>query len=132
MSAKTRVQVSLSPEGQLSLDLPGAAGSLRSIPLRPSSAFEVIFRTLTALQHGPDGIGEDGAPTADLVRHWEMHGIWPDARCVHCQALGRARSAIAKQQQRRELIRKCNGVEVRRLPPARAVLIGKTAEELGL
>lgn len=138
-----QVIVTLTHDGLLKIELPGV-GTRRSIPLSGKDTEATLRRILTDQLTGHFAIGEDGAPTAQQVKHWERHAVFPDERCPFCLNEGRIKRS--KSRLRREIIAKSGDVEVRRVPTkaqlkaqrraaasAGAVTkVSKTAEDLGL
>jgi hypothetical protein len=111
-----QVLVTLSPQGGLVAELPGANGSRRRVDLKHGDAAETLLRILHAQLASRVAIGEDGAPTQAQVRHWERHQIFADPRCPHCRAEGRGAEATSSRR-RPTLISDHGGVTIRRLPP---------------
>lgn len=88
-----RLQIALSPAGQLVLELPGAPGrGPRQIALWPGTELATIQRVLRGQLVEAVALGEDGSPTQAQVRHWERCGqaSFGDERCPFCLAEGRA------------------------------------------
>lgn len=114
------VVVSLAPDGELQLELPGVEGTSRIIPLKETSVVKpsaTIRRVLQSIAQSQTAIGLDGAPTKAQVWHWERHQTFPDIRCAFCQAeatVGRAAKPhiFDARYARRDL---GGGVEVRRV-----------------
>ena len=65
-----QVIVTLSPQGHLQAELPGANGSRRRVDLRADSAVKTLTRILQGQLQSKVEIGLDGAPTQAQVRHW--------------------------------------------------------------
>ena len=83
--------ITLSPDRSgLQVELPGANGSRRVVPLAGKQFYESCLRMLQAQAERKVQIGLDGAPTQAQVKHWERHSIFPDDRCPFCLAEGRA------------------------------------------
>ena len=74
--------LTLSPAGDLLVELPGVNGSRRQIPVTNLSTLQTILQA--QLRHQTN-IGLDGAPTARQVLHWEKHTIRRD-NCPFCRA----------------------------------------------
>lgn len=111
-----QVLISLSPEGSLVAELPGANGSRRKVVLKDHEAVASLRRMLQAQANSQWEIGTDGAPTARQVKHWEQHDIFADDRCPFCIAEGRIRGGKPRRAQP-VLLSEHGGVVVRRLPP---------------
>lgn len=150
------VQIGLSPSGGLSVGLPGPSGTTRWIDLRHTASVDptdTITMILEGLAYQQSGIGLQGAPTHQQLSHWEKHHMFPDPKCVFCQAeqrIGRGPAAGTahksshtndRRYQARDL---GSGVTVRRIPVGatakkereraarlRGGTIAKKAEDLG-
>lgn len=99
--SKISVQVSLTSEGFLQVELPGAFDGTRPIPLRSTASIDpatTILRILQGLQAGQSALGLEGSPTRDQINHWERHATWPDSRCAFCRDAVRV-AAMAKALQ---------------------------------
>ncbi len=107
-----QVIVTLTHDGLLKIELPGVA-TRRSIPLSGKDTEATLQRILTDQLTGHVAIGEDGAPTAQQVKHWEKHSVFADERCAFCQNEGRI--TRSKRKLRATIISKSDGVEIRRL-----------------
>lgn len=136
--SKVSIQISMDHNDELFIDLPGPEGRLRSVPIKETahiSMSELILRVLKGLQMDERGIGLAGAPTERQMLHWNKHVLFPDPRCPFCKAekaLGEMNEKRLKSGLRR-LVRKCDGVDVRHIPPERlSDETRRTAEELGL
>ena len=81
-----QVILTISPTGELQLELPGANGARRRIGVNEHSLAPIARRILEAQALRAIAIGEDGAPTQAQVRHWESHGNgrFRDPRCPFC------------------------------------------------
>lgn len=114
MNKTPQVLVTLNPQGELTVELPGV-GTRRQIVCRDGEIAGTLHRILLAQALDRTEIGLDGAPTQAQVRHWERHEIWPDSHCRFCLAEGRARPdhGQGRTGRRRVLISECHGVEVR-------------------
>lgn len=126
MSKVPQVIVSITPQGQLKVELPGIMATRRSIEIRTSEAGETLLRILRAQEQDQTELGLDGAPTTQQLKHWERHNLWPDSRCRFCLAEGRVKPAEQKQR-RRQLIVEHGEVQVHRI---RAKQKGKAAPQL--
>lgn len=138
--------LSLSPEGGLQTELPGAHATRRKLALQGDA--DTVLRTiktiLEALAQDKTEIGLDGAPTEAQVRHWERHcgegfQAQGDTKCRFCIAEGRFGAPAQARVVRKPLIyRTPQGVEVRRLPSKASGLgprvskSSKSAVEVGL
>lgn len=147
MPRTPQLTLSLSPEGLLQTELPGAFATRRKLPLQgdPATVLCTIRTILEALGNDRTEIGQDGAPTEAQVRHWERHcgegfQAQGDTRCRFCLEEGRFGAPAQHRTIRKPLVyRTTEGVEVRRIA-ARTSGLGpqvsrvekKTAEELGL
>lgn len=90
MKPPSKVIVSLSPKGTLRLELDGPEGRNRVVEFRKLELVgELLVRILEAKTTGDSVIGSEAAPTQHQVRHWEMHQVFPDARCPFCQSESR-------------------------------------------
>ena len=89
--ATPQVIVTLSPQGDLIAELPGLNGSRRQVPLRTNeeTVESCLLRILNAQVKQQTSLGQDGAPTAAQVKHWERHDIFSDPSCPFCKAEGR-------------------------------------------
>lgn len=144
------LQVSLSPEGDLLLHLPGAAAlGDRRIALREgftdsgeSRLAQTLRRVLRAQADRQYEIGSDGAPTERQVRHWERHQLFADDRCPFCLAEGRlalSRDSLRKRAAQRTVLSSYGGVTVRRIAAkgkgargaAKVCMTSGSAAELG-
>lgn len=86
MDYAPRVFVSLSLDGQLQVEIPSSgSNSARAIPLRKVDAGDTLLRILNARLRQELKVGEDGAPSAAQVKHWEDHGTFKDTRCAFCR-----------------------------------------------
>jgi hypothetical protein len=112
MSRVPQVLVTLSPSGDLQAELPGANGSRRIVPLRASQIAETLQTILRGQLAERNAIGEDGAPTAHQVRHWERHGVFADPQCPFCLAEGRTVSPKTAKRKAR-VLSEYGGVTVR-------------------
>lgn len=129
--------LTLSPQGLLQVELPGANGGRRKIELRDSEAVADLKRMLVAQLSAHYAFGEDGAPTEQQVKHWEQHGVWADSRCPFCRAEGRGESTSGSGRSRRgHEISNYGGVTITRIEPKASgrkdQKARKSAEELGL
>lgn len=104
MSKTPQVIVSLTPGGNLKVELPGVMCTRRSIEMRTSEAGETLLRILRAQEMDQTEIGLDGAPTGQQLKHWERHGVWPDSRCRFCIAEGRAKGQSQRQKRQQTII----------------------------
>lgn len=133
-----QVLVTLSPDGQLIAELPGANGSRRRVELRRGCEAESLTRMLQAQLASQVAIGEDGAPTQAQVRHWERHSVFADPRCPHCVHDGR--SAGPRELRSRKpapvVLAEHGGVTIRRVAAgkraAKLIRTSKTVADLGL
>lgn len=57
----------------------------REIGLKLGCEIETIERVLRARAVQQHSIGQDGAPTRQQVRHWQMHQNAADDKCPFCQ-----------------------------------------------
>lgn len=114
MSDKT-VTVRLSPEGKLTLALPGFLNGSRDIVLRKDEAGETLVRILMALSEDKTEIGLDGAPTQAQVHHWERHTIWADERCRFCLAEGRVKPSAQRFHKKTLVEKRSDGIEIRKI-----------------
>ena len=135
--------VTLTPEGDLAVELPGAQATRRQIKLRLDSAGASLLRMLEAQsrqvpQFVGRSIGAPAEPTAAQLRHWEDHASWPDRHCQFCIAEGAVAPSAAGPRARRParvIERRADGVEIRRVPECRSGLVPrptKNPEDLGL
>lgn len=134
-----QVIVTLTHDGLLKIELPGVA-TRRSIPLSGKDTEATLRRILTDQLTGHVAIGEDGAPTAQQVKHWEKHSVFADERCAFC--INEGRITRSKSRQRREIIAVSGEVKITRMPSqeqkrtARGVVtntrVRKTMKELDL
>lgn len=128
--------ITLTPEGELAVELPGQQATRRQVLLRTSEAGATLLRILEAQARNQAEIGQDGAPTAAQVKHWERHGVWADSKCRFCLAEGRAKPdhAGARQSRKTLVYKDSTGVEVRRIKAGTKghAVTKKTVEELGL
>lgn len=114
MNKTPQLLVTLNPQGELCIELPGEQATRRQVICRDSEIAATLHRILLAQALDRTEIGLDGAPTQAQVRHWERHEIWPDNHCRFCLAEGRARPDHGQfRQARKVLVSSCNGVEVR-------------------
>lgn len=141
-----QVIITLTPAGELQLELPGVNGARRRVELgnNPKYAVETISRILHAQLRSEVALGLDGAPTEHQVCHWQKHAIFRDPSCPFCKAeLSRARASDARDRKKRarlEIIRLGQGsdqVIVRRIPTkTKGKLMPKainaSLEEIGL
>ena len=136
-----QVIITLSPRGELQAELPAAGAVRRVVTMRDDEAVNSLRTILQAQLEGHIAIGEDGAPTAQQVKHWESHGASPDSRCRFCMAEGRITKS--KRRLRRTIISKSKDVEIRRIAakqpakrstgePVKASIRHKNAKDLGL
>lgn len=127
---KVFLQVSMDESGQVFMELPGSAGRTRSIPMTETA---LLFRVLKGLQAEERLIGRAGAPTERQALHWTKHSVFEDPRCPFCQAEKGLRGVSQAHLKAglRQLVRKCDGVEVRVIPGKPALKSKKTAEDLG-
>lgn len=148
MPRTPQLLLSLSPEGALQTELPGAFGTRRKLVLQgtPETQLSTIRRVLEALAQDKTEIGLDGAPTEAQVRHWERHcgegfQAQADTRCRFCIEEGRFGAPAQARTVRKPLVyRTSSGVEVRRIPAKQSGLgpqisqapKGKSAAEVGL
>lgn len=138
MTARTpQLLITLTPEGVLAVELPGFQATRRQIILRSAEAGETLLRMLEAQARDQAEIGQDGAPTAAQVKHWERHSIWKDRHCRFCIAEGTKPEYIrhGNAKRKKALVAKSrDGVEVRRMPAGvkGSAVLEKKAEELGL
>lgn len=109
--------LTLTPQGELAVELPGQQATRRQVVLRTGEAGQSLLRMLEAQARDQCEIGLDGAPTIAQVRHWERHETWPDSHCRFCLAEGRASPDYGPlRRSRREVIYKTpQGVEVRKI-----------------
>lgn len=113
MNKTPQIIVTLSPLGQLVIELPGV-GTRRQITSRDGEFHETCRRILEAQAMDRTEIGLDGAPTQAQVKHWERHQVWPDSHCRFCLAEGRVKVDHGQLRQKRKvLVSECRGVEVR-------------------
>lgn len=132
-----QLTVTLTPDGQLAVELPGHQATRRQIILRANEAGETLLRMLEGQARNQAEIGQDGAPTVAQVKHWERHSIWASSQCRFCLAEGRAKPdhSAHRRQGKKTLVYKDNtGVEVRRIKAGTKghAVTKKTATELGL
>lgn len=131
-----QLTVTLTPDGQLAVELPGHQSTRRQVILRLAEAGASLARMLEAQARDQTEIGLDGAPTVKQVQHWERHGVWASSQCRFCIAEGRAQpNYSAHRQSRKTLVYKDNtGVEVRIIKAGTKghAVTKKTAQELGL
>lgn len=137
MNRAPQLLVTLSPQGELVLELPGQQATRRQVICRDGEFAATCHRILEAQQADRTEIGHDGAPTQAQVRHWERHGTWPDSHCRFCLAEGSATPDYSRVSTRRKvLVSECNGVEVRVIKSGQAGLqtqrARKDAGDLGL
>lgn len=126
--------VTLTPEGTLAIELPGANGSRRKVELRHGSVEQTLLEILHGQLKSRVQIGEDGAPTQAQVKHWERHEVFGDARCAFCIAEGRTFGSNRSHR----VIASYDGVVIRRVEAKRrgkgqsVSSSQKSAEALGL
>lgn len=142
-----QIIVSLLPDGQMCVELPGPSASRRKVELREGEVEQTLRRILEHQMLGHVEIGLDGAPTGAQVEHWERHQEWAKNGCRFCMDEGRFVSNGSKRASRR-IFKREDGVEVRRIAPKVSGLPKKvkapktvvvveakskrTAEEMGL
>lgn len=141
-----QIIVSLLPDGQMCVELPGPSASRRKVELREGEVEQTLRRILEHQMLGEVEIGLDGAPTGAQVLHWERHGIRPGPGCRFCMAEGRFASNGSTRTSR-TILKRSDGVEVRHIaakvsglkkakaPKVVVVVEAKskrTAEEMGL
>lgn len=135
-----QVIVTLTPQGHLAVELPGAFATRRQIVLNTKEAGDSLLRILEGQARDQTEIGLDGAPTAAQIKHWERHQIWADSHCRFCLAEGRAKPDFSSLRVKKTVLVKKEGeVEVRRLKPGasglsrkRDEIAKKKATEMGL
>lgn len=139
-----QIIVSLLPDGQMCVELPGPSASRRKVELREGEVEQTLRRILEHQMLGEVEIGLDGAPTGAQVEHWERHQEWAKNGCRFCMDEGRYASNGGKPS--RMILKRSDGVEVRRVAPKvsglpkkapKAVVVvevrsKRTAEEMGL
>lgn len=139
MTPTLRVQLSLDGTLQAVLPGPSATGHPRLVPLSLDHAGTSLLTILQAQLARNITIGEDGAPTAGQIRHWERHGVFADPRCPWCADEGRTASHRSASRTRPVVLYERDGVVVRRVPakakgphqPRVAGATAKSAESLG-
>lgn len=128
--------VTLTPQGELAVELPGFMATRRKVLLRAKDAGETLLAMLNGQLKDQVEIGLDGAPTQAQVKHWERHQIWADSHCRFCIAEGRAKPDYGAQRQKRTTMvyKTPDGVEVRRIKSGTkgTVVCKKTQADLGL
>lgn len=130
--------ITLSPEDQLVIELPGTMGTRRKVEISPNNLEATVLRILRAQRESLTEIGLDGAPTIAQVEHWEKHEDWPSAKCRFCIAEGRIKGEASPRNKKRILLEKReDGVEVRKIRQGETGLgkkskSEKTAKDLGL
>lgn len=87
--------LTLSPAGDLQIELPGANGSRRVVQVE---GIDQLRRILYAQLHGERGIGSESEPTEAALRHWRDHKRKYDERCAFCRAERVQRAQIAGRQ----------------------------------
>lgn len=112
MTKTPQIIVSLSPLGQLQVELPGAFSTRRTIVLTDAEAVATLKRILHGQLASRSEIGEDGAPTRAQVKHWERHEVMSDSSCRFCISEGRV---FGTGHRRSTTIRKDGEVEIRRI-----------------
>src|SRR5215469_6413552 len=132
-----QVILTLTPSGDLAVELPGFMATRRKIILREKDAGQSLKRILRAQLDNKAEIGLDGAPTIAQLKHWERHGVWPDSHCRFCIAEGRAKPDHQRVKRYEVLMKRSDGVEVRRLKEGMSgktatATVASTAEECGL
>ncbi len=134
-----QILVTLSPEGQLVLELPGSQATRRQLVCRDSDIAQTLHRMLEAQQADRTEIGLDGSPTQAQVSHWERHSIWPQLGCRFCVSEGRTKPDYDKVRVKRKVVvyKTPQGVEVRRIKSGQSGLIAQSQarhspEDLGL
>lgn len=130
-----QVIVTLSPQGGLVVELPGANGGRHRVELRHGAEGEDLRRILEAQLGQRCQLGEDGSPTQAQVKHWEQHGVFADERCPFCIAEGRTTGPKRQRQPRAVVLTEWAGVKVRRVrhaSEAKATSSSKSADALGL
>lgn len=119
-----QLSISLSPEGDLLLHLPGASAmGDRRIALREgltpegdSRLAQTLRRILRAQSDRRCEIGTDGAPTERQVRHWERHQLFASDQCPFCISEGRTTKAAQSLRHRKTTkLSEYGGVTVRRV-----------------
>ncbi len=125
-----QIIVTLSPSGALIAELPGPNGARRQIELKSTEVESSLRRMLSAQQWQKVQIGEDGAPTAAQVKHWEKHSLWSDPSCSFCIAEQRFESGaigtLRSRAKRDETLLKRDGIEITRLKTLQAKKRGLT------
>lgn len=126
-----QVIVTLSPQGGLRLELPGANGHRQVIDVKGREVEGTLLRILAAQASRHCAIGEDGQPTQAQVEHWEKHGVFADKRCAFCRAEA---SPQPKAKAVAKVLREHSGVVVRTVPAKAklATATSQSAEEIGL
>lgn len=98
--------LTLSPQGQLIAELPGANGARRQVKLHGDDETVVasLHRMLAAQLRGRVAIGLDGAPTQAQERHWARHGgLWGDPTCAFCISEGRFAAPLKRKAKPRKI-----------------------------
>lgn len=70
-------------------NLNSCIAALSSLIDKNETACGVLYRILDAQVQNQTKLGEDGAPTAAQVKHWERHELFSDPLCPFCKAEGR-------------------------------------------
>jgi hypothetical protein len=84
-----QVLITLAPNGDLMIELPGKAGTRRKCEIKQQdnenyNLRDTLRRMLHAQLNNKVAIGDDGAPTQAQVRHWERHFPFGDDTCAFC------------------------------------------------
>lgn len=123
MAKTPQVLITLSPLGNLQVELPGISPTRRTVILTDREAVATIKRILYGQLADKAEIGEDGAPTIAQVRHWEKHEVFSDSSCRFCIAEGRTFGP--GRPKRAHTIRKDSEVEISRISIKRFDEVGR-------
>jgi hypothetical protein len=67
-----------------------AANQISNLEDQDNTVCDILLRILQGQLNSKSKLGEDGAPTAQQLRHWEKHsGIWGDPSCPFCISEGK-------------------------------------------
>lgn len=110
------LMVRLGASGDLMVELPGAEGTPRLLPLYGS--VDLLVSILEGMAAGHEGLGEAGAPTGQLALHEAKHGVFPNERCPFCiiEGLSRGSRELATRKPRGLRAVGDGSVQVRHIP----------------
>jgi hypothetical protein len=78
-----QIIITLSPQGEVQMELPGANGGRRVLPVL---SIGQLRRILYAQASGERGIGTEAEPTEAALWHWQNHKKRIDDHCPFCRA----------------------------------------------